>query len=63
MDTETITQLINSVGFPIVASGALFWLNVNVMRQQKETLAELQKSLSEHTEALNRLTEKVTKDV
>lgn len=63
MDAETITQLINGVGFPIVASGALFWLNVNVMRQQKETLAALQKSLAEHTEALNRLTEKVKTDV
>lgn len=31
MDIKQIIELINGVGFPIVASGALFWLNVRVI--------------------------------
>ena len=43
MDTNGIMQLIGSLGFPIVACGALFWkLNkqTEMHRQETETLKE-----------------------
>lgn len=59
MDAETLTQLINGVGFPIVACGALFWLNVNVMRQQRQTLAAIEGALSSNTKAITELSAKI----
>lgn len=59
MDAETLTQLINGVGFPIVACGALFWLNVNVMRQQRQTLAAIEDALSSNTKAITELAAKI----
>lgn len=63
MDVQTFTQLVNGVGFPIVASGALFWLNVNVMKQQREMLATLQDELRNHTSAVENLTIEVKRNV
>lgn len=63
MDIDTFTQLVNGVGFPIVASAALFWLNVNVMKQQKETLATLQAELNKHTGAIQELATEVKRNV
>lgn len=63
MDVETFTQLVNSVGFPIVACGALFWLNVSVMKQQKEIIATLQNELKHHTNAIEALTGEVRHNV
>lgn len=52
MEIETIVKVINSVGFPIVVSGALFWLNVTVMRG-------LRTALEEHTKVINRLLNRI----
>lgn len=43
MDTNGIMQLIGSLGFPIVACGALFWMlnkQTEMHRQETETLKE-----------------------
>lgn len=63
MDVETFTQLVNGVGFPIVASGALFWMNVNVMKQQREILTTLQAELRHHTGAIEALADEVKRNV
>lgn len=40
MDIEIIVELINSIGFPIVACGALFWLNVRIIKRLDESMRE-----------------------
>lgn len=45
MDIQEITQIISSVGFPIVACGALFWMINTTMKELKEAITSLTKSL------------------
>lgn len=45
MDIQEITQVISSVGFPIVACGALFWMINTTMKELKEAIMALTKSL------------------
>lgn len=55
METSTIIELINSVGFPIVASAALFWMNVNTLKQQRLLLQEVKQSVDANTEVMKEL--------
>lgn len=55
METKTIIELINSVGFPIVASAALFWMNVNTLKQQRLLLQEVKQSVDANTEVMKEL--------
>lgn len=55
MDTSTITQLIGSLGFPIVCCGALFWYLVKEKDAHKEEIEELRKSVEANTTAINSL--------
>lgn len=55
MDVNELTQLINSVGFPIVACGALFWMLNNSFKELKETLNKVVQSLDGMNERLDRL--------
>lgn len=48
MDVSELTQLINSVGFPIVACGALFWM-------LKDTLDKVVQSLDKMNDKLDKL--------
>lgn len=45
MDIQEITQVISSVGFPIVACGALFWMINTSMKELREAITALTKSL------------------
>jgi RNA-splicing ligase RtcB len=53
MDIQEITQVISSVGFPIVACGALFWMINTTMKDLRDTLTQLTKTI----EKTNKLTE------
>ena len=55
MDVSELTQLINSVGFPIVACGALFWMLNNSFKELKETLDKVVQSLDKMNARLDRL--------
>lgn len=55
MDVTTITQLIGSLGFPIVCCGALFWYLVKEKDAHKEEMEELRKSVEANTTAINSL--------
>lgn len=55
MDPGTITQIISSVGFPIVAAGGLFWYMVT---ENKET----RKVVENNTQMLARILEHITKE-
>lgn len=55
MDVTMVTQLIGSLGFPIVCCGALFWYLVKEKEAHKEEMAELRKSVEANTHAINSL--------
>lgn len=50
MDIQEITQVISSVGFPIVACGALFWMINTTMKELREAIMALTKSLENGNE-------------
>ena len=55
MDVQVIGQLVASLGFPIVACGALFWMvNKNEERHQDE-LNSIRKTLEDNTSVLSSL--------
>ena len=47
---QEITQVISSVGFPIVACGALFWMINTTMAKLTDAITELTKSLDKANE-------------
>jgi hypothetical protein len=47
---QEITQVISSVGFPIVACGALFWMINTTMSKLTDAITELTKSLEKQNE-------------
>lgn len=55
MDVTMVTQLIGSLGFPIVCCGALFWYMVKEKDAHKEEMGELRKSIEANTTAINSL--------
>lgn len=55
MDVGTVTQLVGSLGFPIVCCGALFWYLVKEKDAHQEEIEELRKSVEANTAAINLL--------
>ena len=55
MDVTMVTQLVGSLGFPIVCCGALFWYLVKEKEAHKEEMKELRKSVEANTTAINSL--------
>ena len=47
MDYNALGQLIGTLGFPIVASCALFWMINTTMKENTESNREVQKALIE----------------
>lgn len=56
MDANTIIQIISSLGFPIVTSGALFWYMVKQCETHKEETDHLKDTINENTKVLAELT-------
>lgn len=55
MDVTGITQLIGSLGFPIVCCIALFWYMVKEKDAHKAEMVELRTSVEANTHAINSL--------
>lgn len=55
MDVTGITQLISSLGFPIVVCGVLFWYLTKEKEAHKEEITALTKTLEENTKVLAEL--------
>ena len=55
MDVTMVTQLVGSLGFPIVCCGALFWYLVKEKDAHKEEMEQLRKSVEANTAAINSL--------
>lgn len=62
MDVNSLIQLIGSLGFPIVACGALFWRMVKSDEQHKEEMNKMSEALNNNTSALVKLTERLDKE-
>lgn len=62
MDFNVLIQLVGSLGFPIVACGALFWRMVKSDEQHKEELNKMSEALNNNTSAIVKLTEKLDKE-
>lgn len=60
MDIEVITQIVTSVGFPIVACGGLFWYVNKVTDSHKEEVKAMMESLNQNTLVLTELKELIS---
>ena len=60
MDIEVITQIVTSVGFPIVACGGLFWYINKVTDSHKEEVNAMMNSLNQNTLVLTELKELIS---
>lgn len=59
MDVNNMVQLIGSLGFPIVACGALFWRMIKSDEQHIEEMNKMSEAINNNTSALVKLTEKI----
>lgn len=55
MDVNVLTQLVGSLGFPIVACAALFYDNIKSREAHKEEISKLTESLDNNTQVINKL--------
>ena len=57
MDVQVIGQLIASLGFPIVACCAMFWMVNKNEERHKEELGDMRKTIEDNTSVLVSLRE------
>lgn len=62
MDVNVLIQLVGSLGFPVVACGALFWRAVKSDEQHKEEMSKMSEALNNNTNALVKLTERLDRE-
>ena len=59
MDGNALMTAVTTVGFPIVAYGAMFWYMIKLQESHKSEMDTLRKALEENTSAINQLKELV----
>lgn len=59
MDINGITQLIGSIGFPIVACGALFWMLNRQNEMHREESAQMKDAIEQLKVAILQLTNSI----
>lgn len=52
---QEIGTLISTLGFPIVASGALFWLNIKTSETYSKSIEEMRKTIEENSKIVSEL--------
>ena len=57
MDVQVIGQLIASLGFPIVAAAAMFWMVNKNEERHKDEIGDLRKTIEDNTSVLSSLKE------
>lgn len=55
MDIQFIEQLVASLGFPIVACGAMFWMVNKQEERHKEEMDGMRKTIEDNTNVLTSL--------
>lgn len=59
MTANELNTLIANLGFPIVACGALFWLNLKTSDTYVKTIAEMRKTIEDNTRMIQSLIDKM----
>lgn len=59
MDGTTLTQLIGSLGFPIVACIAMYYRMIKEDEQHKEEMNTMRDAINNNTVALTKLTDRL----
>lgn len=52
---QEIGTLISTLGFPIVASGALFWLNIKTSETYSKSIEEMRNTIEENSKIVSEL--------
>lgn len=60
VDYTAMTQVVSTLGFPIVMCGVLVWLNVKQMNTHRESEENFTQALSDNTKAYIELKEAIT---
>lgn len=60
VDYTAMTQVVSTLGFPIVMCGVLVWLNVKQMNAHRESEENFTQALSDNTKAYIELKEVIT---
>lgn len=60
VDYTAMTQVVSTLGFPIVMCGVLVWLNVKQMNSHRESEENFTQALSDNTKAYIELKEAIT---
>ena len=60
MDVDTISNLISSLGFPIVVCGAMFWTMNKNTETHKEEMEKMTEALNNNTTIITKLYEQFT---
>ena len=55
MEVTEIGTLVSTLGFPIVASGALFWLNLKTSETYAKSIEEMRKTIEENSKIVSEL--------
>lgn len=63
MTVNDIISLIQSVGFPVVMCGALFWYMINQTNEHAAESKEMQEAINALNVAITKLTDKLDKEV
>lgn len=62
MNVNDVNNLISNLGFPIVVSGALFWLNMKTSETYSKTIEEMRKTVEKNTTMVSSLIEKLSRE-
>lgn len=57
MDIQVLSQIITSIGFPIVAAGALFWYVNKLTESHRDETEAMRKTIESNTNILIELKE------
>ncbi len=55
MDLVTVSEFIDSIGFPAAVCAALLWLNRDNSKQHREIMGDFKQAIENNTRALNEL--------
>lgn len=62
MEVQTIAQLISTLGFPIVCTCALFWLNIKQDERHRIEVQQLTEAITNNTTILNLIKDRLGAD-
>lgn len=59
INLRTLVDLINGVGFPIAVSIALFWINLETIKDQQKLLIEFKDIIRDNSEVMRDLVDEL----